>query len=520
MFDQKEKPILEAKHVTRIFSVSGGRFLRANNDINLKLYRGRTLGIVGESGCGKSTLMRMFVQLDQPTEGEIFFAGKNIASMNKKERRENRRHIQMVFQDPSSAFNPKMKIKDIICESLLNFKMISGKEKDAEARRLLRLVELPEEFADRYPHNMSGGQRQRVGIARAIALEPEVILCDEATSALDVSVQKNIMELLVRLQREKNIAIGFICHDIALVSQISHQIAVMYLGNVVEVLSSAQMKSPRDIRTRWRCLILFLIPTWILAGKSRVSTARSPVRWTFRLDVRFKTVVINVWKSAGKSGRRCERLAKNTRWRAICLTNKKPGSIFAWRSPALSMICYFIIEIILSVACPVAASHELILKIDHLLSVKPLVDVVDGVKQLVLILYHRSRRQFKVIIVESTPVAVIFIIISIKNHRLFKERVFEDQGRIVGDTDISAADQIFDGQLLRQISGEGMKLFRDLRWTFDKRVMLADDHILIAQFLRKPVEVDFIRRGGGSHMSAEGWRVRITFLPLASGMTL
>ena len=242
MFDQKEKPILEAKHVTRIFSVSGGRFLRANNDINLKLYRGRTLGIVGESGCGKSTLMRMFVQLDQPTEGEIFFAGKNIASMNKKERRENRRHIQMVFQDPSSAFNPKMKIKDIICEPLLNFKMISGKEKDAEARRLLRLVELPEEFADRYPHNMSGGQRQRVGIARAIALEPEVILCDEATSALDVSVQKNIMELLVRLQREKNIAIGFICHDIALVSQISHQIAVMYLGNVVEVLSSAQMK--------------------------------------------------------------------------------------------------------------------------------------------------------------------------------------------------------------------------------------------------------------------------------------
>ena len=242
MFDQKEKPILEAKHVTRIFSVSGGRFLLANNDINLKLYRGRTLGIVGESGCGKSTLMRMFVQMDQPTEGEIFFAGKNIASMNKKERRENRRHIQMVFQDPSSAFNPKMKIKDIICEPLLNFKMISGKEKDAEARRLLRLVELPEEFADRYPHNMSGGQRQRVGIARAIALEPEVILCDEATSALDVSVQKNIMELLVRLQREKNIAIGFICHDIALVSQISHQIAVMYLGNVVEVLSGAQMK--------------------------------------------------------------------------------------------------------------------------------------------------------------------------------------------------------------------------------------------------------------------------------------
>ena len=246
MFENKEifleEPVLEARHVSRVFPAADGRFLRANNDINLKMYRGRTLGIVGESGCGKSTLMRMLVQLDQPTEGEILFQGKNIGTLTKKERRENRRHIQMVFQDPSSAFNPKMKIKDIICEPLLNFGVISKKEKDAEARRLLRLVELPEEFADRHPHNMSGGQRQRVGIARAIALEPEVILCDEATSALDVSVQKNIMELLAKLQREKNIAIGFICHDIALVSQISHQIAVMYLGNVVEVLPGAQMK--------------------------------------------------------------------------------------------------------------------------------------------------------------------------------------------------------------------------------------------------------------------------------------
>lgn len=247
MFENKEvfveEPVLEARHVSRVFPAADGRFLRANNDINLKMYCGRTLGIVGESGCGKSTLMRMLVQLDQPTEGEIFFQGRSVCRMTKKERRENRRHIQMVFQDPSSAFHPKMKIKDIICEPLVNFGVISKKEKDAEARRLLRLVELPEEFADRYPHNMSGGQRQRVGIARAIALEPEVILCDEATSALDVSVQKNIMELLAKLQREKNIAIGFICHDIALVSQISHQIAVMYLGNVVEILPGAQMKA-------------------------------------------------------------------------------------------------------------------------------------------------------------------------------------------------------------------------------------------------------------------------------------
>ena len=238
----EKKPILEVKHVTRKFPASEGRFLLANNNISLNFYRGETLGIVGESGCGKSTLMRMLLSLDQPTEGEIIFDGKNIGELKGEALRQHRRHIQMVFQDPSLAFNPKMKIRDIICEPLLNFGLIKNSEKDAAARKYLEMVELPGDFADRYPHNMSGGQRQRVGIARAIALEPEVIMCDEATSALDVSVQQTVVELLVKLQKEHNIAIGFICHDMALVTQLSHRTAVMYLGNIVEIIPSEKIK--------------------------------------------------------------------------------------------------------------------------------------------------------------------------------------------------------------------------------------------------------------------------------------
>ena len=235
MFDEKDL-ILEAKHVTRIFPAAGGKRLTACNDINLKMYKGKTLGIVGESGCGKSTFMRFLVSLDTPTEGEIIYRGKDITKLKGEELRQNRQNIQMVFQDPSTSFNPKMKIRDIVCEPLLNFGRIKKSEKQETAERLLNMVELPAEMADRFMHNMSGGQRQRVAIARALALEPEIILLDEATSALDVSVQKTIIELITKLQREKNITMAFICHDIGLIQSFAHQIAVMYLGNIVEVM--------------------------------------------------------------------------------------------------------------------------------------------------------------------------------------------------------------------------------------------------------------------------------------------
>lgn len=235
------EPILEARHITKQFPASGGRTLKACNDINLTVYRGRTLGIVGESGCGKSTFVKMIVQMFQPTEGEILFDGKDITKLKGEELRQSRRKIQMVFQDPAAAFSPKMKIIDIITEPLMNFKLIKRSEREAKAKELLRMVELPEDFVYRYPHNMSGGQRQRVGIARALALEPEIIVCDEATSALDVSVQDRIIELLVKLQKEKGISFVFICHDMALVQSFAHQLAVMYLGNIVEVLPGNQV---------------------------------------------------------------------------------------------------------------------------------------------------------------------------------------------------------------------------------------------------------------------------------------
>lgn len=235
MFNESEI-VLQANHILKCFPASGNRTLIACNDVSLNVYEGKTLGIVGESGCGKSTFVRMLIQLDDPTSGEILFHNKNIVNLSRKEKRLNRQNMQMVFQDPQASFNPKMKIIDILTEPLINFGKIKKNEKEEKAKELLKMVELSEDFLYRYPHNMSGGQRQRVSIARALSLEPEILVCDEATSALDVSIQQTIIELLVRLQKEKNISIVFICHDLALIQAFAHQIAVMYLGHIVEVI--------------------------------------------------------------------------------------------------------------------------------------------------------------------------------------------------------------------------------------------------------------------------------------------
>ncbi|MDO4307815.1 MAG: ABC transporter ATP-binding protein [Eubacteriales bacterium] len=233
--------VMKANHIVKQFPASGGRTLTACNDINLNVYKGKTLGIVGESGCGKSTFVRMVISMDKPTSGEILYHDKDIAKLSKQETWLNRQNMQMVFQDPLASFNPKMKIVDILTEPLLNYKKIKKSEKEAKAKELLKMVELPEDFLYRYPHNMSGGQRQRVSIARALSLEPEILVCDEATSALDVSVQESVIELLVRLQKEKNISMIFICHDLALIQSFAHQIAVMYLGHIVEVLPGEEV---------------------------------------------------------------------------------------------------------------------------------------------------------------------------------------------------------------------------------------------------------------------------------------
>lgn len=243
MSDKEAPVIMEAKHVTKKFTTADGRSLLACDNVNLKVRKGQTLGIVGESGCGKSSFVKMLVQMYPPTEGEIIYRGRDITRFKGEELRQCRKKIQMVFQDPSAAFHPKMKVMDIVTEPLMNFKMIKKSEKESKAKELLRLVELPEDFVYRFPHNMSGGQRQRVGIARALALEPEIIICDEATSALDVSVQDKVIDLLVKLQKEKGISFVFICHDVALVQSLAHQMAVMYLGNIVEVLPGDQVRT-------------------------------------------------------------------------------------------------------------------------------------------------------------------------------------------------------------------------------------------------------------------------------------
>ena len=199
--------VLEIDNIVKEFPVGKNGKMTACNKVSLCFEKGKTLGIIGESGCGKSTLMKIVMQLEKPTSGQILYHGEDITKLKGEKLRQHRRNIQMVFQDPTTAFNPKMKVKDIICEPLLNFGLIKKGEKEEVAKKYLEMVDLPESFSNRYIHNMSGGQRQRIGIARALSVDPKVVILDESTSALDVSIQKNIIDLIKRLQKEKNITI-------------------------------------------------------------------------------------------------------------------------------------------------------------------------------------------------------------------------------------------------------------------------------------------------------------------------
>lgn len=223
--------VLSAKHIVKQFPASGGRTLTACNDVNLNVYKGKTLGIVGESGCGKSTFVRMVISLDKPTSGEILYHGKNLSDLSKKETWLNRQNMQMVFQDPLASFDPKMKIVDILTEPLINYGKLKRSEKESKARELLKMVELPEDFTDRYPHNMSGGQRQRISIARAILKNPPILILDEATSALDTESERLVQEALERLMKTRTtIAIA---HRLSTIKN-ADEICVLYEGEIVE----------------------------------------------------------------------------------------------------------------------------------------------------------------------------------------------------------------------------------------------------------------------------------------------
>lgn len=239
--NQTKEALLEVKGLKKYFPYKQGMFskqtghVRAVDGVTFTVYRGETLGIVGESGCGKSTTGQMILHLLEPTEGEIWFEGKRLANLSKEEEKAVRRNMQMIFQDPYSSLNPRMRVEDIVAEPLRVHGTGRGGEIREKVVELLRLVGLDAHHLSRHPHEFSGGQRQRIGIARALALHPSLIVCDEAVSALDVSIQSQILNLLKKLQKELQLTYIFISHGLPAVKHISDRIAVMYLGKVVEM---------------------------------------------------------------------------------------------------------------------------------------------------------------------------------------------------------------------------------------------------------------------------------------------
>jgi len=238
----RHEPLLRINGLVKHFPLRQGivfqrtiGHVQAVDDISFDLRRGETLGLVGESGCGKSTVSKLIMALEKPTAGQILYQGRDVASMTRRELKDYRRHVQIIFQDPYSSLNPRMTVGDIVAEGWeVHSDVVPPKEQQRRAKELLERVGLNPDFVNRYPHQFSGGQRQRIGIARALALQPEVIVCDEPVSALDVSVQAQVINLLEDLQNEFGLAYLFIAHDLSVVRHLSDRIAVMYLGKIVE----------------------------------------------------------------------------------------------------------------------------------------------------------------------------------------------------------------------------------------------------------------------------------------------
>jgi oligopeptide/dipeptide ABC transporter ATP-binding protein len=256
--------LLEIRNLKKHFPVGEGLFSRgkgvvkAVDGVDLTVNQGETLGLVGESGCGKSTLGRAILRLIEPTGGEIIFEGKNLLTLGQRELRDMRREMQIIFQDPYASLNPRMRVGDIIGEGLEIHKIARGSAKRDRVMELLRQVGLREEHYPRYPHEFSGGQRQRIGIARALAVNPRFIVCDEPVSSLDVSIQAQIINLLQELQEKMHLTYLFISHDLRVVEHISHRVAIMYLGKVVEIAQAETIY--RDAKHPYTKALLSAVP--------------------------------------------------------------------------------------------------------------------------------------------------------------------------------------------------------------------------------------------------------------------
>lgn len=233
------------RQITDVLTGKPQEVLRAVDDVDLTIRRGENLGLVGESGCGKSTLARTIVRLWRPDAGQILYDGRDLASMTGKRLRGVRRNLQMIFQDPYSSLNPRMSVRETLSEALAFHRICAKKDINERVEKLLSLVGLGMEAADRLPGEFSGGQRQRIGIARALTVEPRFIIADEPVSALDVSIQAQVINLLLELQRTLNLTVLFISHDLRVVRHISHRVAVMYLGRIVELAPTPELfRSP------------------------------------------------------------------------------------------------------------------------------------------------------------------------------------------------------------------------------------------------------------------------------------
>ena len=267
--------ILEVRNLKKYFKTSRGQ-LHAVDDISFTLERGKTLGIVGESGCGKSTTGRSILRLLEPTAGEIYFEGKDITKLSERQMREMRKDMQIIFQDPFSSLDPKKTVNNLIAEPLVNAKMFKNKV-DLENRvlELMETVGLAERLINTYPHELDGGRRQRIGIARALAMNPKLIICDEPVSALDVSIQAQILNLLKELQQKHGLTYIFITHDLSVVNHFSDSIAVMYLGKIVEKAPAEELfTNPIHPYTR---ALLSAIPVPDLKQKTQRITLKGEI---------------------------------------------------------------------------------------------------------------------------------------------------------------------------------------------------------------------------------------------------